>query len=154
MCKIALEIKYSAGAFDKLKIEAKAEYVIQIKKAQEELKNSLAECLEIFTQDFKDTRKKADEAIKITTASGSVELPAGTAEKKLDETEAETFVKALKVLDKKAYDKAVEVVTVYKIKKPILNALRKEEGDIKKLIDSTYSTEDLKPLVFNFDKEI
>jgi len=153
MCQVKLEVKYTAKGFDKLDLKGKAEYVMSLKNAQNELKNALASVQTIFEEDLNDERKKdVTQTLQITTVLGVVELPSGYAEKTLKADEVEAFVKALKALDINAYKQAIS--TVPKVDKVEVNKLRKEVGAIKTLIDKTYASKENKPAVYTLSKTI
>jgi hypothetical protein len=150
--KVTLKVDYDAKQYDKATLKEKAEYLLQLKKAQDELKTLMAESIDIFQQDLNDARNGISEAIVMTSFSGSIELPAGYAEKILTVKETESLVDTLKKLDKDVYSDVVLMVP--KINKIEVNKLRKINGQVKNVLDKAYSTEKLMPLVFTFEKTI
>ena len=152
MCTAKLTIKYTAGGFDKLDLKEKAEYVMQLKQIESDLKDAISEVKDIFEEDLGDSRNSFSEAIQITTSYGVVELPSGYKEKSLKDAEVVAFAQGLKELDSKAYNTVVSMVP--KLNKVEINRLRKEVGDMKVFIDKAFSTEEPKPAVYILNKTI
>jgi hypothetical protein len=153
MCNTAkVTIKFNQAEFNKADLKAKTEYVLRLRKAQQELDDAFDAVKDKFTQAFRDSRNDITETIRVTTDLGVVELPSGYAEKRLKDAEVQAFVKALKKINPAAYELAVDFVA--KIKKTEINKLRVEVGATKSLIDETYRTTDEKPLEYTLDTAI
>jgi hypothetical protein len=156
MCKklgVKLKVDFDPKLFDNAMLGDKAEYVMSIKQAEQDLKDAIAQVKTIFEQDLADQRgSDITKALQITTEYGVVELPAGYAEKTLKVGEVEAFSKALQKLDTDAFDQVISMTP--KVNKVAVNNLRKEIGPIKDLIDKTYDTKENRSAVYNLSKTI
>ena len=129
--------------FDLMPLNDKANGIAKLMYLRRQIDDVLSELKPLMTNEMVSVQEPG-KPVKIQTEAGTLVLPGGFSEKKLNEKEAYAFAEALQNVDPSAHKLCIEYII--KISKSEVNKLRTQPGKTSELIKAYFASQQPKAL--------